>query len=387
MRKYAVLLAGGLTSVLTVAAPSYAMKTAAPSAPRLAEKAAETMRGVYIRGDTAGKDRFERFARILDRMAQHGMNAIVLDAKDYDGLLTYPSRVRLANEAGGVKHPPIADLGAAIRAAHERGVRVIMRVSCFNDELMAKARPHLSVQSKGGHAYPIGWLDPSNEDAQQYIIDLVEESLAAGADEIQLDYVRYPVLGIKNANFHLAERKLTQATVIRDFVRRVHHITQARGVPLSLDVFGVIAFGHPADINALGQDPALLAPECEALSPMVYPSHFAKGFNGWDEPGDHPEIVGMGTTAIRQYIAAHGVHGGAVIRPWLQAASYKSPVFSSGPSRYLANEIHAADLAGATGWLMWNPGQDYGYAWAAVPARQPPEAKRTAFLVPVARKP
>ncbi len=324
------------------------------------------MRGVYVRGDTAAK---EHYTRILDRMATRQMNAIVLDAKDYDGMLTYPSKVPLANEAGAVHNPPIEDLGAAIRTAHERGIKVIMRVSSFEDEHMAKAKPLMSVRSKGGHAYPIGWLDPSNDDAQRYVIDLVEECIAAGADEIELDYVRYPVLGIKNANFHLAERNLTQTTVIRDFVRRVHKVTQAHGVPLSLDVFGVIAFGHPADINALGQDPAMLATECEALSPMVYPSHFAPGFNKWDEPGDHPEIVGMGTEAMREYIAAHGVTGGAVIRPWLQAASYKSPAFSEGPTQYLAREIRASERAGGVGWLMWNPGQDYGYAWAAAPPR------------------
>ena len=322
-------------------------------------RSTEPMRGLYMRGDTAGRS---SYTRILDRMIPNGVNAIVLDTKDYDGVVTYPSRVPLAWEAGAVKSPPIVDLARTIRYAHDRGVRVIMRVSCFNDELMAKARPAMSVQSKAGRAYPIGWLDPSNEDAQAYILGLVGEAVEAGADEIQLDYVRYPVLGIKNADFKLAERKTTQTVVIRDFVRRVHKVTQARGVPLSLDIFGVVAFGHREDIERLGQDPAMLAPECEALSPMVYPSHYAKGFNGWDEPGDHPEIVGMGTKSIRELIASHGVKGGAVIRPWLQAMNYKSPTFSPA---YLTEEMRSGQSAGALGWLMWNPGQDYGYTWGA----------------------
>ncbi|WP_394823647.1 putative glycoside hydrolase [Pendulispora albinea] len=338
-----------------------------------AAKPGEPMRGLYMRGQTAGT---ANYTRILDRMAQHGLNALVLDTKDYDGWLTYPSQVPLAKEAGAIKSPPIADLRRTIRFAHDRGIRVIMRVSCFDDELMAKARPRLSVQSKAGRAYPIGWLDPSNEEAQGYILALVEEALQAGADEIQLDYMRYPVLGIKNANFKLAERNLTQTVVIRDFVRRVHHVTQSRGVPLSLDIFGVVAFGHRSDIEGLGQDPAMLATECEALSPMVYPSHYAKGFNGWDEPGDHPEIVGMGTKAIRELIASQGIKGGAVIRPWLQAMHYKSPSFSP---RYLAEEMRTGESAGASGWLMWNPGQDYGYTWAV--------ASRQEKRGPTARKP
>jgi hypothetical protein len=322
----------------------------------------DPLRGVYVRGATAGR---AMYTSLLDRMFDRGMNAIVLDVKDYDGTLTYPSSVELAVAAGAVKkgHTPMRDFARAVRFAHMRGIRVIARVSCFNDELMSKARPRLAVQSKAGRPYPIGWLDPSNEGAQAYIIDLVKEAISAGADEIQLDYVRYPVLGIRNADFHLAERGLTQTMVIRDFVRRVHAVTQSHGLPLSLDVFGVIAFGHRVDIDALGQDPALLAPECEALSPMVYPSHYSKGFHGWDIPGDHPEIVGIGTKGVLELKGERG----AVVRPWLQAMNWNSPTYS--PS-YLAREIRSADEAGAKGWLMWNPGQAYEIAWAAVPKKR-----------------
>jgi hypothetical protein len=143
----------------------------------------------------------------------------------------------------------------------------------------------------------------------------------------------------------------------------VHEVTKARGVPLSLDVFGVIALGKRIDIDALGQDPPVLAPECEALSPMVYPSHYAKGFMGWDEPGDHPEIVGMGTKGMVEQIEKAGVKGGAIIRPWVQAMYYKSPTY--GPN-YLGQELKSASDGGGMGWLMWNPGQDYEYAWRAV---------------------
>ncbi|MEO6419628.1 MAG: putative glycoside hydrolase [Polyangiaceae bacterium] len=333
-------------------------------AERLPHLEDKTMRGFYVRGATAART---MFPSMLERMADRGINLIVLDAKDYDGFVTYPTKVALANEAGAVKHPPIRDLARTIRFAHDKGIRVAMRIASFEDEIMAKAKRNLSVQSKWGRAYPIGWLDPSNEGAQAYVIDLVKESLDAGADEIQLDYVRYPVLGIKGADFHLKERGLTQTTVIRDFVRKVHAVTKARNVPLSLDVFGVIAFGARVDIDALGQDPVLLAPECEALAPMVYPSHYAKGFHGWDEPGDHPEIVGIGTKAIRAQIDDAGIKGGAVIRPWLQAMNWKSPAYSPG---YLATEIKSGDAAGGVGWLMWNPGQDYSYAWQAVPKRR-----------------
>jgi hypothetical protein len=319
------------------------------------------VRGVYVRGATAGG---VHYTPLLERLAERGMNAIVLDAKDYDGFLTYPSTVPLAVEARATRRAPIRDLARTIRFAHQRGILVAVRVSCFEDELMALARGDLSVQSVWARPYRIGWLDPANEGAQKYLIDLVEEAILAGADEIQLDYVRYPVLGIKDADFGLEKRKLTKTGVITEFVRKVHAVTRSRGVPLSLDLFGVVAEGRRIDIDSLGQDPVLLAPECEVLSPMVYPSHYKPGYQGFDVPGNHPEIVGISTRKILALLADGGVQ--TIVRPWLQAASFNSPEY--GP-KWVAAEIHHSESAGATGWLMWNPAQTYTVTFKAVPPR------------------
>jgi hypothetical protein len=324
------------------------------------------VRGVYVRGSTAGGHGYEK---LLDKMAEHGMNAIVLDTKDTDGILTYPSKVPLAIEAGATDDAPIADLGRAIRFAHARGIRVIMRVSCFHDEWMQHHKgKEMSIRGKWGGIYPLGWLDPASEMAHEYLIALAKEGMDAGADEIELDYVRYPVIGIKNADFHLDKIGKTKPEVIRDFVHEMHAVTHARGVPLSLDIFGVVAQGKRIDIDGLGQDIALLGPECEALSPMLYPSHYAKGFLGFEIPGNHPELVGVGTKGtVAQLALANDGHGAkTAIRPWVQAVSYESPDY--GP-QYLAQELRSAEENGASGWLMWNPSQDYSSAWAAVPKR------------------
>jgi hypothetical protein len=324
-----------------------------------------TVKGLYIRGPTAARP---FFLFILDQMAKRDINAIVLDAKDYDGPVTYASKAPLVVETGVAKGAPLRDLSRVIRLVHAKGVRVIMRVSCFNDELMAKTKPELSVQSKWGKPYPIGWLDPNNPGAQDYILSLVSEGVDAGADEIELDYVRYPVLGIKGADFKLEQANKTKVEVIRDFVRRAHALTSARHVPLSLDLFGVVAQGRHEDIDMLGQDMAVLGPEVEALSPMVYPSHYATGFYGWANPGDHPEIVGIGVKGSLEQMNVPANEGKklAVVRPWIQAMDYKTTTYSP---QYLKDEIRASNAAGGTGWLMWNPSQEYGFAWAAVPPK------------------
>ena len=104
-------------------------------------------------------------------------------------------------------------------------------------------------------------------------------------------------------------------------MKRVHAETKPAGVLLSLDLFGVTATGARSDIDWLGQDIAVVGPEAEAIMPMVYPSHYDKGYNGWEHPGDHPEIVGIGVKA-RGRAAREGEvdDGGALVASSLRLA-------------------------------------------------------------------
>jgi hypothetical protein len=332
------------------------------------------VKGLYVRGVTAGSKTYPAF---LDRIAQHGMNAIVLDVKDYDGPLTYPSKVPFALESGAVKDPPIRSYARAVQFAHDRGIYVIARVSCFNDQLMSKAHPGMAIRGISGHPYRNGWVDPKNERQQDYILALAKEAIEAGADEIQLDYVRFPVTGMKYIDFGLDTKREPNAKieVISQFVDRVHTMTRAHGVPLSLDVFGVIAFGKQTDMQNLGQDPVELAQRSEFLSAMVYPSHYDPGFMGLEEPGAHPELVGMGVKHMLAEMEERGldVDKSAKIRPWLQAMRHRSSNYGPG---YIQEEIRTGDKAGASGWLLWNASQTYDVAWRAVHKPQQPEDKR-----------
>jgi hypothetical protein len=324
------------------------------------------LRGLYVRPHVAAG---RNFPRVLEAMAARGMNLVVIDVKDADGHVTYPTRVPMANEIGAVKKPAIAHLWRTIQLAHDNGIRVAMRIVCFQDYLLARTRDDLAVQSLRGRPLRIGWLDPANEVVQKYVLDLAKEALDAGADEIQMDYVRYPVEHVENADFKLKERGLRRPKVIADFVHRVHELTLARGAALSVDIFGIVAEGVKTDLENLGQDPAMLARECEALAPMMYPSHYPKGFMGFDEPGDHPELVRSGVRKLLALVQ-HGRKGEklAVVRPWIQGMPWHAPSF--GPE-YVAQEVGHASKAGASGWMVWNPSQNYTDTWQAIAPPRP----------------
>jgi hypothetical protein len=317
------------------------------------------LKGVFISGIFAGSF----WPETVDKLATHGLNAVVLDAKDYMGTVNYPTHVQLANDLGAANSPPISDYARAIRFAHVRGVRVIARIPCFHDPWAAKHAARLSLMATSGRPFEMGWTDPANAEVQDYIVALTKEVIDLGADEVQLDYVRFPVqsTGLSHAAMPAPDGHRSRA--IKDFVHRVHEVTQAHHVGLSLDVFGVTATGEPSDIEALGQNLTVIGAEAEALSPMIYPSHYAPGWNGFEIPGNHPEIIGIGTRAALEKLKAGHV-ASTLIRPWLQASSYKTPDY--GP-QYIRDEIASAEKSGAVGWLMWDPTNSYWAVWNALP--------------------
>jgi len=332
----------------------------APPPPTRLTKTNEPLKGIFLIGAAATRN----WIPTLEKLSARGMNAVVLDGKEYMGPITYPSKVPQALETNAQKDAPLPDLARTIRFAHQYGVRVIMRISCFHDPWAAAKAPRLSVRGTWGGAYPIGWLDPANPEVHEYVHALMAEEMDAGADEIQLDYVRYPVQkGLGNADFAYYMKGRNKKEVIRDFAHDAHELAKSRGVPLSLDVFGVSATGNQEDIDNLGQDLAMLGKEAEFIMPMVYPSHYDKGFFGWDSPGDHTEIIGMGTKAAMQRMK----DGTAKVRPWLQGFNWRSPTF--GP-QYIRDEIKSADDSGSSGWIVWNPGSDYSTTWAALQPRK-----------------
>jgi hypothetical protein len=146
----------------------------------------------------------------------------------------------------------------------------------------------------------------------------------------------------------------TRLEAITGFLRRARRALDGTGASLALDVFGYTAFNR--DDTAIGQRIEELAPLVDYLCPMTYPSSFHLGIPGYRNPVAHLyEVVSETIRRLRLRIGSAPV----LIRPWIQ--DFRDYAFDRRPfgAAEVRAELSAAEEAGAAGWMLWNPRNQY----------------------------
>jgi hypothetical protein len=318
-------------------------------------------RAIYLTGVMAGSD---RGLKIIRRWRELGGNAVVFDIKDSDGIVNIP----FDNPLAGTHHTYIRDLPKFTRFLHSQRMHAIARVAIFRDEHLVTTHPELAVKShRTGEAWrengKLVWTDPSQPKVQEYDIALAKAAIAGGADEIQFDYVRFPAEGDqKDATFQFqtGHPEWHRSDVIADFLKHAYAEIHPSGVLLSLDVFGIMAWQRPVDLNHTGQDIVAMAKHCDVLSPMIYPSHFF-GMDGIARPGDAPEhFIGESMERFQKITKGSDV----VLRPWLQAFAWRTKTYSP---EYIKTQVLTSKNKGGVGFLFWNANNDYSKPYVAMP--------------------
>jgi hypothetical protein len=303
-------------------------------------------------------------AAARDLVRQGRINAVQLDIKDELGEIGYLSDVTIANRAGSVRDH--YDVDEALAELHALDVRVIGRIVCFLDPVVAgwawsEGRTDMVVQSADG-SRPLdndygsaAFTNFASPDVQDYLIDLAVESAEAGFDEILYDYVRRPEGSLDTMTVPGLTRR--PAVEVARFVRDSKEALAPYDVALGVSVFGIAAT-RP---DQVAQDIALLAPNVDYVSPMVYPSHWNEGEYGVGDPNRQPgDIVERSLVDFRRAAAGSG----AAVVPWLQA--FSSGGVDYGPAEVQA-QIDAAMAVGSSGYLLWNASSVYDPA-ALTPA-------------------
>ena len=293
--------------------------------------------------------------QILDLIAAGRIGAVELDIKDEAGEIGYLSTVPFATTIGATR--PHYDPVTAINELHALGVRVIGRVVCFLDPVAAgwawaNARPDMIVLDSAGSPLindygTAAFTNVANPEIRRYQIDVANEAVALGFDEILYDYVRRPEGDL--TGMQLPGLETTPEVAVARFVADTRAALAPTGAHLGVSVFGIAAT-RP---EAIGQDISLLAPHVDYVAPMVYPSHWGPGEYGVADPLRQPaDIVAASVADFHRLVSGSG----AAVVPWLQDFDAGGVTYGTGE---VAAQINAAMASGATGYLLWNPASTY----------------------------
>ena len=280
-----------------------------------------------------------RFDELLAQAERSTVNAFVFDTKTEAGNVLYDTEVAFANEIGAVR--AVYDPVALIAEAKAHDLYTVTRIVTFEDDRWASARPDAGL---GGT-----WMNAADESNWDYPIALAVEACQLGFDEVQFDYVRFPDGAVARRARGIVPTTIDErTTVISTFLSTARAALADQGCNSSAAIFGIVTASLTDE--GIGQTVVDLSPQVDALSPMLYPSHYGRGWMGFADPNDHPGPV----IAHALDSAADDMAPGTTMRPWIQAFYYNGTQVQA--------QINEAEQRGA-GWILWNASGNYGDSW------------------------
>lgn len=284
------------------------------------------------------------------------LNAVVIDVKDNTGVLSWDGRIR--------------DLDAFIDELHSKNIYVIARIAAFQDPAYVQAHPEQAVHSsKTGGIWRdhkgVPWVDTGSKDMWKYLDKISKESYARGFDEINLDYIRFPTDGaLSDMTFPIsgARAKTDKSGIVGDFFRYITDSLHKEGIPVSGDLFGIIMITK-VDIGTLGQDMHTALETFDYVAPMVYPSHFYPGTNGYKNPAANPGPIiaySMGKgIEIADEVASSTGQATSTIRAKYRPFYQDFDMGATYTAEMVRAQITAGEKLGIHSWMLWDPANHY----------------------------
>ena len=338
----------------------------------------EPVKGIYVTGPLAGHENMEDLIQLV---RDSELNAMVIDIKNDEGIVTYEMEESMVQEIGAdVRY--IADLPELVRRLKADDVYLIARIVAFKDPLLAVKRPDLCIQKKDGGVFTdkngLAWVNPYRREVWDYVLAVAKQAVAVGFDEIQFDYIRFPTeITDEEGDYGEESLEKSKTDVITEFTAYAYETLSPLGVKVSADVFGTV-IDNETDAWIVGQDYSAMAQHLDYICPMIYPSHYADGVYDLDHPDLQPyETIQAALQASSESLAKIPEYQKrAEVRPWLQdfTATWLDVYQTYGPEQ-LRQQIQAVYDSGCTEWLLWNAKCSYSAAGLLSPEEAWQEAR------------
>ena len=314
----------------------------------------EPLKALYMTSCVAGTPSWRESLKKLIETTE--LNAVVIDIKDYTGDVSFRESAKCF----------VKDFREFIGALHQSRIYVIGRISVFQDPSYTKLFPELAVKKKSdGGVWKdhkgLSFIDVGAQPYWDYILEISNQAYELGFDELNYDYVRYPSEGdMKDTSFTWTVGTTTKSEMLESFFKFLHDSLKDTGVKTSVDLFGMTTTVE-SDMN-IGQVLENALPYFDFVSPMVYPSHYPKTWNGFANPAEYPyEVVKIAMSRAVEREASWNVGQSRAsttpskLRPWLQDFNLGA---TYGPDKVQA-QIQATYDVGLDSWMLWNAGNKY----------------------------
>ena len=328
------------------------------------------VRGLYFNSYSINTP--EVYNRITELIESSNLNAVVVDIKDDWGNIT----IDFDTDDEDIKYSKIdiIDPESFIEDMHKRNIYVIGRVTTFKDSIITEKHPNWGFTLDDGTLWKNGhgeaFMNPFLKEVQDYDIKIAKLAAEAGFDEIQFDYIRFAegfetfgdTLEYSRGEYEDKDdmdEGEKRVAAITGFVQRAREELQSYSVPMSIDVFGYALQVRHAD--GIGQDFDQMANQSDAISSMIYPSHWGNGSFDIEKPDLEPYNLVYRYLEEEKKILGDLEHP-PVSRPWIQ--DFTATWIGEGnwmeyDGEAVQEQIDAIYDQGQNEYLIWNANSEY----------------------------
>lgn len=327
------------------------------------------VKGIYV---TSNSTQGKKIDELVKFIKDSNLNTMVIDVKDDTGNITM--KLNTGNKQVDKNTLDIVDGKKLLKKLHDNNIYPIARIVTFKDTKLANEHPEWTFRNSDGSVWTNGkgdsFVNPFMKEVWKYDIDVAKAAAKAGFQDIQFDYVRFPE-GFENQadslTYNKGEYKNSKMSsgdqrvdTITKFLEYANKELKPMGVNVSADVFGYSALVENAP--GIGQSFPKISKNVDAISSMIYPSHWSNGDFGLQAPDTEPYKT------VNRYIQKENSlldtlgKDKPISRPWIQdfTASYLGAGnYIEYDAKSISEEVQALKDNGVNEFLLWNAGNDY----------------------------
>ena len=324
--------------------------------PPLLKPAAEKKIGVYLHMNNTSNPKV--FHAEIEKLKEFKNTALVFDVKG--SYVYFDSNSAIAKKYGLIK--PLFELPEIIEKLKSEGIYTIARVIAVKDSEFSWKNPNVKLWNPKTGGVAIEWVDPANPEVLDYNREIISEILAAGVDEINLDFIRYPTKFMSSFLGITSEEKIKNITNFVKMIRTTIDAEKPETI-LSVNTFAILAWDNGKSEQSLGQNVQQLAELADIIAPMLYPNTFSRDNPNYSLSGKSFEYSTVFNT-LKKYRELLGEDAGK-LRPWIQG--YYTT------KKNMTDQIKAVYDAGFCGFTIWDIFNNYEASYRALKEVKIPE--------------